>query len=157
MMIDRIKIGNFLRELRNEKGITQEKLAERYGVSSRSVSRWENGNTMPDLGILVELADYYQIDIGEIIDGERKSENMSKDTKETLVKVADYAEMEKMMLVRKKEFNFLGKILFVLFAVSLIVSAIAFNLDKVVFSLITFAFVIVFACVLVVFSKSYEK
>lgn len=156
-MIDRIKIGNFLRELRNEKGITQEKLAERYGVSSRSVSRWENGNTMPDLGILVELADYYQIDIGEIIDGERKSENMSKDTKETLVKVADYAEMEKMMLVRKKEFNFLGKILFVLFAVSLIVSAIAFNLDKVVFSLITFAFVIVFACVLVVFSKSYEK
>ena len=157
MMIDRIKIGNFLRELRNEKGITQEKLAEIYGVSSRSVSRWENGNTMPDLGILVELADYYQIDIGEIIDGERKSENMSKDTKETLVKVADYAEMEKMMLVRKKEFNFLGKILFVLFAVSLIVSAIAFNLDKVVFSLITFAFVIVFACVLVVFSKSYEK
>lgn len=157
MMIDRIKIGNFLRELRNEKGITQEKLAERYGVSSRSVSRWENGNTMPDLGILVELADYYQIDIGEIIDGERKSENMSKDTKETLVKVADYAEMEKMMLIRKKEFNFLGKILFVLFAVSLIVSAIAFNLDKVVFSLITFAFVIVFACVLVVFSKSYEK
>lgn len=156
-MIDRIKIGNFLRELRNEKGITQEKLAERYGVSSRSVSRWENGNTMPDLGILVELADYYQIDIGEIIDGERKSENMSKDTKETLVKVADYAEMEKMMLIRKKEFNFLGKILFVLFAVSLIVSAIAFNLDKVVFSLITFAFVIVFACVLVVFSKSYEK
>ena len=157
MMIDRIKIGNFLRELRNEKGITQEKLAERYGVSSRSVSRWENGNTMPDLGILVELADYYQIDIGEIIDGERKSENMSKDTKETLVKVVDYAEMEKMMLVRKKEFNFLGKILFVLFAVSLIVSAIAFNLDKVVFGLITFAFVIVFACVLVVFSKSYEK
>ena len=156
-MIDRIKIGNFLRELRNEKGITQEKLAERYGVSSRSVSRWENGNTMPDLGILVELADYYQIDIGEIIDGERKSENMSKDTKETLVKVVDYAEMEKMMLVRKKEFNFLGKILFVLFAVSLIVSAIAFNLDKVVFGLITFAFVIVFACVLVVFSKSYEK
>ena len=157
MMIDRIKIGDFLRELRNEKGITQEKLAERYGVSSRSVSRWENGNTMPDLGILVELADYYQIDIGEIIDGERKSENMSKDTKETLVKVADYAEMEKMMLVRKREFNFLGKILFVLFAVSLIVSAIAFNLDKVVFGLITFAFVIVFACVLVVFSKSYEK
>ena len=156
-MIDRIKIGNFLRELRNEKGITQEKLAERYGVSSRSVSRWENGNTMPDLGILVELADYYQIDIGEIIDGERKSENMNRDTKETLVKIADYAETEKMMLVRKKEFNFLGKILFVLFAVSLIVSAIAFNLDKVVFSLITFAFVIVFACVLVVFSKSYEK
>lgn len=156
-MIDRVKIGNFLRELRNEKGKTQEELAEKYGVSSRSVSRWENGSTMPDLGILVELADYYQIDIGEIIDGERKSENMNKETKETLLKVADYAEMEKMMLVKEKEFRFLGKILFVLFAVSLVVSAIAFNLDKVVFSLVTFAFVIVFSCVLIVFSKSYEK
>ena len=51
----------------------------------------------------------------------------------------------------------LTKILFILFAVSLLLSAIAFNLDKVVFSLIAFAFVIIFACVLVVFSKSYEK
>ena len=81
-MIDQIKIGGFLRELRKEKELTQEQLAEKFGVSSRSVSRWENGNTMPELGILVELADYYEVDIKEIIDGERKSEIMKTEEKE---------------------------------------------------------------------------
>ncbi|MCM1274642.1 MAG: helix-turn-helix transcriptional regulator [Lachnospiraceae bacterium] len=42
-MIDQIKIGGFLRELRREKGLTQEELAEKFGLSSRSVSRRENG------------------------------------------------------------------------------------------------------------------
>ncbi len=100
-MIDQIKIGGFLRELRKEKGLTQEQLAEKFGVSSRSVSRWENGNTMPELGILVELADYYEVDIKEIIDGERKSEIM-KEEKETLRKVADYAEAEKKLVVKRR-------------------------------------------------------
>lgn len=101
-MVNRIKIGDFLRELRNEKGLTQEELAEKFGVSSRSVSRWENGNTMPELGILVELADFYGVNIKEIIDGERKSEIMEKETKDTLTKVADYAKTEKQMTVRRK-------------------------------------------------------
>ena len=101
-MIDQMKIGGFLRELRKEKELTQEQLAEKFGVSSRSVSRWENGNTMPELGILVELADFYEVDIKEIIDGERKSESMKKEEKETLRKVADYAEVEKKLVVRRR-------------------------------------------------------
>ena len=101
-MIDQVKIGGFLRELRKEKELTQEQLAEQFGVSSRSVSRWENGNTMPDLGILVELAEFYEVDIKEIIDGERKSESMKKEEKETLRKVADYAEVEKKLVVRRR-------------------------------------------------------
>ena len=101
-MIDRIKIGGFLRELRKEKELTQEQLAEKFGVSSRSVSRWENGNTMPELGILVELADYYEVDIKEIIDGGRKSEIMKKEENETLRKVADYAEAEKKLIVKRR-------------------------------------------------------
>ena len=101
-MIDQIKIGGFLRELRKEKELTQEQLAEKFGVSSRSVSRWENGNTMPELGILVELADYYEVDIKEIIDGERKSEIMKKEEKDTLRKVADYAEAEKKLVVKRR-------------------------------------------------------
>lgn len=94
-MIDQVKIGNFLKELRKEKGNTQEEIAEILGISSRSVSRWENGNTMPDLRFLVELADYYNVDIREIIDGERKSEIMEKEEKETLLKLADYADKQK--------------------------------------------------------------
>ena len=94
-MIDQVKIGNFLRELRKEKGKTQEEIAGMCNVSSRSVSRWENGITLPDLGTLVELADYYEVDIKELIDGERKSENMDNEMKDTLLKVADYADRQK--------------------------------------------------------------
>ncbi len=101
-MIDQVKIGGFLRELRKEKELTQEQLPEQFGVSSRSVSRWENGNTMPELGILVDLAEFYEVDIKEIIDGERKSESMKKEEKETLRKVADYAEVEKKLVVRRR-------------------------------------------------------
>ena len=85
------KTGELLKRLRKEKGLTQEQLAERFYVSSRTVSRWETGSNMPDVGTLIELADFYNVDIREIIDGERKSEIMDKETKDTLRKVAEYA------------------------------------------------------------------
>ena len=123
-MIDQIKIGGFLRELRKEKELTQEQLAEKFCVSSRSVSRWENGNTMPELGILVELADYYEVDIKEIIDGERKSEIMEKEQKETLRKVADYAEVEKKLAVKRRCIvTFVGTLMF---ALSIMIGYIVF-------------------------------
>ncbi|MBE7069262.1 MAG: helix-turn-helix transcriptional regulator [Ruminococcaceae bacterium] len=99
--MDTIKIGAFLRELRKENGISQEQLAEKFNVSSRSVSRWENGNTMPDISIMIELADYYDIDIRDLLRGERKSEKMEEDLKETLVMVADYTEAEKAKILHK--------------------------------------------------------
>ena len=71
------KIGLFLKELRKEKELTQSQLAEQLNVSDRTVSRWETGTNLPDLSVLVELADFYDVDIREIIDGERKSENMN--------------------------------------------------------------------------------
>ncbi|MGN0482923.1 MAG: hypothetical protein ACI4HI_05150 [Lachnospiraceae bacterium] len=66
--MDQIKIGSFLKELRNEKGLTQGRLAE-----------------------------FYEVDIKEIIDGERKSETMKEEMKETLVKVAEYTNEDKEM------------------------------------------------------------
>ena len=70
--VDQVKIGNFLKKLRKEKGITQEQLAEILNVSGRTVSRWETGNNMPDISILVDIADYYDISIPEIISGKEK-------------------------------------------------------------------------------------
>lgn len=99
--MDQIKIGEFLRELRKEKNQSQEQIAERFGVSSRSVSRWENGNTMPDISIMIELADYYEVDLRELLSGERKSEKMNNELKETLVMVADYTEGEKNNILNK--------------------------------------------------------
>lgn len=88
--MDQKKIGEFLKSLRNEKGITQEQAAEKFGVSQRTVSRWETGSNMPDISMLIELAEFYDVDVREIIDGERKSENMKEEVKETLEKVSDY-------------------------------------------------------------------
>lgn len=90
--MDQIKIGSFLKELRMEKGLTQAKLAEQLNTTNRSVSRWETGSTLPDISILIELADFYEVDIKEIIDGERKSEKMTDNLKETLVTVVDYSK-----------------------------------------------------------------
>lgn len=89
------KIGQFLKELRSEKSLTQEQLAEVLGVSNRSVSRWENGVTMPDFDLLIQMAEFYDVEIGEILDGERKSDHMDRKTEETLLKVADYTNAEK--------------------------------------------------------------
>ncbi|MCI8410674.1 MAG: helix-turn-helix transcriptional regulator [Lachnospiraceae bacterium] len=52
--MDSEKIGRFLKELRKGKGLTQERLSEKLGVTSRSISRWENGVNMPDLDLVIE-------------------------------------------------------------------------------------------------------
>ncbi len=99
--MDQIKIGRFLKALRNEKGLTQEQAAERLNVSGRTVSRWETGRNMPDIGMLVELAEFFDVSIAEIIDGERKSEKMDQEEKETWLKAADYSENERNALMKR--------------------------------------------------------
>ena len=69
--MDQQKTGALLRALRREKGVTQEQLAERLSVSNRTVSRWENGNNLPDFAVLIELAAYYDVTVDEILRGER--------------------------------------------------------------------------------------
>ena len=88
--MDLVKTGAFLRELRKEKNITQEELAEKMGVARRTVSRWETGANMPDMDILIDISDFYGVDLREILDGERKSKQMDKEIKETVLKVAEY-------------------------------------------------------------------
>ena len=83
-------MGAFLKELRKEKNITQDQLAEEMGVARRTVSRWETGSNMPDMDILIDISDFYKVDLREILDGERKNEQMDKEMKETVLKVAEY-------------------------------------------------------------------
>ena len=83
------------------KKLTQEQLAEKFQITSRTVSRWETGSNMPDISMLLELADFYEVDIREIIDGERKSEQMNEELKETVIKVTDYAETNNARLLKR--------------------------------------------------------
>jgi transcriptional regulator with XRE-family HTH domain len=98
--MDQIKVGAFLKDLRKEKGITQEQLAEELGVSGRTISRWETGKNMPDISLLVEIAEFFDVSIPEIIKGERKSENMKEETKEVVETMSDYAKAEKEQLIK---------------------------------------------------------
>ena len=63
-------------------------------VSNRTVSRWETGSNLPDIAILIELSDFYAVDLREILDGERKDQRMEKETENTILKVAEYNQEE---------------------------------------------------------------
>ncbi|HPR24345.1 MAG TPA: helix-turn-helix transcriptional regulator [Bacillota bacterium] len=108
--MDQEKIGSFLKKLRKEKRLTQEQLAEEFNVAGRTVSRWETGNNMPDLSLLVKIADYYDVDIREVINGERKSKKMDNEIRDTLVKVAGYGDVVKKSETGKLH-QFIGAIL----------------------------------------------
>lgn len=118
--MDQKRVGMFLRMLRKEKNITQEQLAEKLNVSGRTVSRWETGVNMPDISLLVELSEFYKISIPEIIDGERKSEEMNEETKNTAIKMAEYSKNEIATGKRK-----ITSILLSVFGIVVIVSALA--------------------------------
>ena len=90
-----LKIGKFLKQLRTEKNLTQEQLAESLNVSRRTVSRWETGFNLPDLDILVIMSDFYQVDLRELLDGERRNEKMDEEMRDTVMKVAEYSNEEK--------------------------------------------------------------
>lgn len=99
--MNQVKIGKFLRELRKGKGLTQEQLAEQFNISRRSVSRWETGSNLPDLDILIEMSDYYGVELKEILNGERKSEKMNEELKETVLKVAEFSNEDKRKLTER--------------------------------------------------------
>ena len=98
--MDQKKTGLFLKNLRKNKNMTQEQAAEKLGVSSRTISRWETGEYMPDISMLVDIAEMYEVDVREIIDGERMSDNMTSEVKEVAIKMADYSKMEKNTMLK---------------------------------------------------------
>ncbi len=117
--MDQIKIGAFLKLLRKEMQLTQEKLAERLHVSPKTISRWETGSNLPELSMLVELAEFYGVSIPEIIKGERNSENMEKEIKETAAAMAEYSKNE----VKSGKQRVMGFLL-VIFASFIIITAL---------------------------------
>jgi len=69
------KIGQFIKKIREENKLTQKELADKLGVTYQAVSKWENGKNVPDISILKEMSKMFNIDIDEILDGEKKNKN----------------------------------------------------------------------------------
>lgn len=91
------KIGKFIKEMRKKQNLTQEQLAEKLEVTSKSISRWENGKTMPDYSILKPLCKALDISVNELFNGEKISkDNIIEEYDNNLVKVLkEYKSMKK--------------------------------------------------------------
>lgn len=67
--MDQNKVGNLIKELRKKSNLTQEKFAEKYGVTYQAVSKWENGKNIPDISLLKQICDDYNININDLLEG----------------------------------------------------------------------------------------
>lgn len=90
--MDQSKIGKFIAECRKNNKLTQEQLAEKLGVTSKSISRWENGKTMPDLSLMRPLCDILDITINELISGGRiDKKEYQKKSEENIINTINYS------------------------------------------------------------------
>jgi len=87
--VDQIKIGKYIALLRRQAGLNQEKLGEKLGVTNKTVSRWENGNYMPDIEMFGLLAKEFNVSINDLLAGEKISdEDFRQKADETVIAVA---------------------------------------------------------------------
>ena len=111
------KICEFIRQLRKERGLTQEEAAEQLFVSSKTLSRWETGRTIPDLETILRLADFYSVDVKELLNGQHAAETPEEETlqKEPPLKlVAEYSKKKEKQAVRRAVFLFAAAALLVI-------------------------------------------
>ena len=101
--MDQKKIGIFIALLRRERGITQAELGEKIGVTNKTVSRWENGNYMPDIATMLSLCEEFEISINELLSGQRLgSDEFRKKADENVV---GSLKREKAIWKKKKRRN----------------------------------------------------
>ena len=90
--MDNIKIGKFIAENRKKKNMTQEQLAEKIGVTSKTISRWENGNYMPDISLLKPLSEELNITLNDLLSGEKvEKEKYQEKLEENIINTIDYS------------------------------------------------------------------
>lgn len=84
--MDQIKIGKFIAEMRKEQNLTQQDLAEKLRISNKTVSKWECGNGMPDYAVMEKLCRVLNINVNELLSGERlPSQEYSKKAEENMI------------------------------------------------------------------------
>lgn len=118
--MDQIAIGKFITKKRKEQNLTQEQLAERLGVSNKTISKWETGKCMPDYSIIETLCHELNVTLAELIDGE---EDHMYDNQQIL------DMLEKTQMLKKKKLMLIGIVLFLMGIVYLIYSRLIGGTD----------------------------
>lgn len=98
--MDQVKIGSFIKAVRKEKGLTQHEVAEMLFISDKTVSKWETGNGMPDVTLMLPLCNILGISVNELLSGERlNSDQYYKKAEENILTLMDERKREKKKLI----------------------------------------------------------
>lgn len=127
-------IGHFIAELRKEKNMTQQELADKLCVTDRAVSHWENGRRLPDISLLKMLSEVFEVSITEILNGHRMSIKELENQKELIDKLIEYENYKESVYLSKQ-----GK-LFPLYIIGLATLTVAcryeYNMSEVLFGIL---------------------
>ena len=108
------KMGSFIAETRKQRGMTQKELAEKIGISDKTVSKWECGNSIPDISYLEALCDSLDIKVNELLSGERLTDKS----------YSEKAEENIMALIKENKSNKKGSLLQLLLGIILTLAAL---------------------------------
>lgn len=119
--MDNMKIGNFIREQRTICNLTQKELADKINCTDKAVSRWETGRGIPDVSLLIPLADALDVSVNEILSGEKiAEEEQIERMEETIVNT---------MSEKKRETGRLNKVIYAFLVFSEIFSIYFFTIS----------------------------
>ena len=118
--MDKKKTGQLIKEARKNKNYTQSDLGDMLGVTNKAISRWENGDSFPDIGVLEELANILDLKIQDLVTGEIQSDDKSYD-EIAITEIVRFAKTQ----MREKRRRIFGNLVFIAILVFAVISGIA--------------------------------
>ena len=116
------KIGKFIARVRKEKNMTQQELAKKLNITDRAISHWENGRSMPDAGIMLELCKLLDINVNELLSAKKIiKESYNEHAEENLLEMRREIESKnKKILILNRIITFLGLVIYLLIVIAAI-------------------------------------
>lgn len=116
------KIGKFIAKVRKEKNMTQQELAKKLNITDRAISHWENGRSMPDAGIMLELCKLLDINVNELLSAKKIiKESYNEQAEENFLELRREIESQnKKILTLNRIITFLGVVIYVLIVLAII-------------------------------------
>ena len=116
------KIGKFIARVRKEKNMTQQELANKLNITDRAISHWENGRSMPDAGIMLELCKLLDINVNELLSAKKIiKESYNEHAEENLLEMRREIESKnKKILILNRIITFLGVVIYLLIVIAAI-------------------------------------
>ena len=111
------QIGKFISELRKEKNMTQQELADKIGVTDRAISNWENGRRLPDLSLIKVVASELDISVAELLNGRKLNKEELEELKITIDNLLEYNTIEEIKRIKKSNSAFTVSFVFIVLAI----------------------------------------